>query len=153
MIVEKFFADHLGQMKIVTIETIWKGIPGERSKSGMSLVELSSRGERDIVLKKMSEEGISFKDVGGEKLAGTRAKSAAQLKRNGCLRQAEKKIKQDAAAATHNVEIVWLAEGTKTRGVNMDGHLVCRKNFLIMQVNFLLPSSIYISRKTGGDIT
>ena len=87
----------------------------------------------------MSEEGISFKDVGGEKLAGTRAKSAAQLKRNGCLRQAEKKIKQDAASATHNVEIVWLAEGTKTRGVNMDGHLVFQQEFSDHAGKFLAP--------------
>ena len=89
-IVEKFFAEHLVQMKIVNIETIWKGASGERVKTAMSLVELASRADREVVLKKI-EEGVSFKDVGGEKLTRPRTKLASQLKRNVSMREAERK--------------------------------------------------------------
>ena len=107
---------------VLNIEHLWKGPPGNRSISAISLIELSSRGSRETAFKKLTEDTSILKNAGlGDEVSCARAKTSLQLKRNSALQKACETLKKDSRCDNKSVEIAWKIDGSKDRGMKVDG--------------------------------
>jgi len=136
---EKLFAEKLRSPKIISVESIWQGPKVNRTRSDKILVELSSRAERETVLKSFSESSGEMKDVSGNILSMARAKSSLQLKRNAALRRASTMIEKDAKAKDKEVKIEWLLEGSKKRVITVAGQEAFAQEYQDTEGEFLAP--------------
>ena len=103
--IEKILEQVGVQEHIQNIEHIWKGPPGQRAVSDMTIIEMSSRQLREEALKKLTEDPSKM-DIGNSgKLTVARAKTSMQLKRNSCLLKAADLLKKDSRNIGKNVEI------------------------------------------------
>ena len=112
---------------------------GQSYPERQDLVELSSRAEREAVLKSFAESGSILKDVSNNILSVARAKSSLQLKRNSALRRALTMIEKDAKASQKEVKIEWLIPESKKRSVTVAGQEVFVQEYQDTEGEFLTP--------------
>ena len=62
-----------------------------------------------------------------------------QLKLNGALHQAVDTLKKDERCANKSIEISWKADGTKDRGVKVDGRMAFHQTSNDIVGRFLQP--------------
>ena len=126
---------------IVNIEHVYKGPPGNRQITPMSIVELVSRSSREVSLLKLNETSSLMKSGGDGKMEVQKAKTASQLKRNGSLARVCELLKKDPRAKDKTVEIVWQdkEEGTKNRFVELTGVPIFKQTPTDLVGTFLSP--------------
>ena len=118
--IEEILANVCSTPDIQSIEHIGKGPKDNRSLSGVSVVELSSRFVRETCLKKLQEDNSVLKKPALSILFVVRAKTAVQKKRNDALHRACDVLKKDDRSKNKSVTITWQIEGTKDRAVLVD---------------------------------
>ena len=120
---------------MVHVESLFKGPAGNRSLSGVCIVEFQSRSIREDVLSKLQDSKSDSK----KNLEIARAKTSSQLERNSALRKAEEILKKEAP--TKKIEIIWKKPDSKdkTREVNVDGIPAFRQNISDSSGCFLSP--------------
>lgn len=127
--IEKIFKDYFPEVNILSVDHIYKGPRDDRSLTGTSIIELSSRSARELVLKKF-QGGLSLQDSSATVLKVSRAKSALQLRRNANLRRALAALQKDPLGKDKKIEIEWQVEGgsskdrCKDRSVKMNEEVV-----------------------------
>ena len=127
------------QTAVQNIEHVWKGPPGNRSMSAISVIEMSSRSVRETALKKITEDNSILESAGIGDIACARAKTSMQLKRNGSLQKVQERLKNEVRCAGKSIEICWKTEGSKDRGVKVDGRMVFLQNPKEITGSFLAP--------------
>ena len=104
----------------MNVEHVWKGAPGNRSMTSVSIVEFASRDIRERILKNITAAKSKLLDNFGKEIAFGRAKTAFQRKRNESLKKAAELLKKDSLCEESTMKIVWKAEdGSKIRFVNV----------------------------------
>ena len=88
--------------------------------SPLSIVELSSRQDREHVLSKMAAGNLTMTDATGAAIGIARAKIAFQLKRNNNLKDVMKKLSKDPRCEDKTVNIQWQLDDCKNRTVSVD---------------------------------
>ena len=117
------FLDSLGlKNEIKNIDHQYKFDQGNRSILPVYIVEVSCRSVRESVLTKIDDK--KFHDGNGGTVEVQRAKTSLQLKRNASLAKACDKLKGVDSCKGKSVEIAWKIEGSRDRGVKLDGNLM-----------------------------
>jgi len=124
--------------QILTVDHIWKGPPGQRVVSGMSVVELSSRQAREEALKALTNDSSKLGNGPGTVQVG-RAKTSMQLKRNGCLTKAADVLKKCNQNKGKSIQICWKVEGSKDRQVQLDGQVAFQQSSTDLAGRFTAP--------------
>ena len=137
--IEEILANVCSKTDIQSIEHIGKGPKNDRSLSGVSVVELSSRFVRETCLTKLQEDNSVFKKPALSMLSVARAKTAVQKKRNDALHRASDVLKKDDRSKNKSVTITWKTEGTKDRAVLVDGVQVFLQKATDLSGSFLPP--------------
>ena len=132
------FLDSLGlKNEIKNIDHQYKFDQGNRSILPVSIVEVSCRSVRESVLKKIDDK--KFNDGNGGIVEVQRAKTSLQLKRNASLAKACDKLKGNDSCKGKSVEIAWKIEGSRDRGVKVDGNLMFKQSPADLVGSFLAP--------------
>ena len=137
--IEEILANVCSKTDIQSIEHIGKGPKNDRSLSGVSVVELSSRFVRETCLTKLQEDNSVLKKPALSMLSVARAKTAVQKKRNDALHRASDVLKKDDRSKNKSVTITWKTEGTKDRAVLVDGVQVFLQKATDLSGSFLPP--------------
>ena len=137
--IEEILANICSKTDIQSIEHIGKGPKGDRSLSGVSVVELSSRFGRESCLKKLQGDNAVLKKPALSMLSVGRAKTAIQKKRNDALHRASDGLKKDDRSKKESITITWQIEGTKDRTVLVDGVQVFLQKVTDLTGSFLPP--------------
>ena len=113
----------VAKAEIKNIDHIYKGAPGSRQISSMSVVEFGSKFARDACLEKLSKSDSILKSKEHGDVTVQRAKTTSQLKRNTALVTACEALKKDPRCKNKKIEICWLKENAqdKDRSVDVDG--------------------------------
>ena len=120
--IEQMLLSKVAHIKASRVEHVYIGTGAERKISNMTIVEFATNALREQVLKKTSETHIE--DAQGHVITVARAKTAAQLHRNGAMRRALKMIKSHAAARGREPQINWKVENSKDRTIEVDNTIV-----------------------------
>ena len=87
---------------------------------------------RESALNKIGDGKLD--DGKGGKVGVQRAKTSLQLKRNASLTKACDKLKKDVRCKEASVEIVWKIDGSRDRGVKVNGNFIFRQSVARLQV-------------------
>ena len=137
--IETFLEQYGAKSDMVSIEHITKWNPHTkvRTPTPISIVELSCRSVRENVLAKIGQSKLE--DGKGGTCDIQRAKTSFQRKRNDALTRLCDKLKLDQKCAGKTVEIAWKIEGTKDRGVKVDGAVIFLQSPLDAAGQFKAP--------------
>ena len=129
--IQKYLEQSLGKPRVQSVEHIYGWSKGVRKISPVSIVEFTSRADRDMILKR-TEENPGLKDDLGAEIIVQRAKSAVQRKRNAALLQVADLLKKKTASEGATVEILWQIKEpdgakTKDRGVQVGNTVVFKQ--------------------------
>ena len=80
-LIQNFLTTTSSDPRVLNIEHIWKGPPGDRSMSSLSIVELSCRNEREALLKQLMQDKSTLTEDDTNVVSVQRAKTAFPLKR------------------------------------------------------------------------
>lgn len=113
--IQKFFADNLPQVanRIVTDHISKYSLSG-RVLSNMCIVELPSKQIRDDILQQIKTKKLLFKD-GQANIDFGFAKTKKQIRRNTCMRNAEKMLKADPLSKDKSFKIEWMIGSDKSK--------------------------------------
>jgi hypothetical protein len=103
--IEDILINGCSKMDIQNIEHIGDGPKDNRSMSGVSVIEKSSRSARETCLKQIWEDHSILKKPTNNMLSVVRAKTAAQKKRNDILHRACDVLKKESRSKNKSVAI------------------------------------------------
>ena len=124
---------------MIHAESLFKGLPGNRSLSSVCMVEFPSRTIREDVLTKL--QGADFKKSSNKDLMCARAKTTFQLGRNKALHNACDLLKKDPRNRGKVVEIIWQKSDKKDRSreVQVNSEVAFLQDYEDMKGSFMNP--------------
>jgi hypothetical protein len=109
----------------MNLNTVFKGPPGNRVPTGVTLVEFPNREVRESVLAAL--QGKSLKDTKNKPLTIKRARTMLRAQRNTAIKDALDRIQKSGIGGGADAEIVWKEDGTSDRGVRIQGSWVFKQ--------------------------
>ena len=104
------------------VDHISKGPRHSRTPTDMAILEFPSKQLRDLCLKRIKDQSLTFFD-GSSPIEFGFAKTKKQIRRDSCLYRAKDMIKADDLAKNKNVEVVRNINNDKSkRVVSLDGN-------------------------------
>ena len=101
--IRDFMHTKMPDIAIISIDTIFKGERGNRSPTGICIMEVGSRSTREDILKKMRDDDLEMRDTKGQNIVFGRAKLGIQLERNRNMHRAFEAVqKSDVARGLDN---------------------------------------------------
>jgi hypothetical protein len=137
--IEDILTNVCSKTDIQNIEHIGKGPKDNRSMSGVSVIEMSSRSVRETCLKKLQEDNSILKKPAHNMLSVARAKTAVQKKRNDALHRACDVLKKEDRSKNKSVTIEWQIDDSKDRSVSVDKVPIFLQRVTDLTGSFLSP--------------